>query len=71
MKYLFFFTFSFFYVSGLLAQVPVGQEQVVEEQNAVAIPEQEDSLSAIFSDPSEIEMIEGLDEPLELSLIHI
>jgi len=65
MKYLFFFTFSFFYVSGLLAQVPVGQEQTVEEQNAVVIPQQEDSLSAIFSDPSEIEMIEGLDEPLE------
>ena len=65
MKYLFFFTFSFFYVSGLLAQVPLGQEQAVEEQNAVAIPQQEDSLSAIFSDPSEIEMIEGLDEPLE------
>jgi len=65
MKYLFFFTFSFFYVSGLLAQVPLGQEQTVEEQNAVVIPQQEDSLSAIFSDPSEIEMIEGLDEPLE------
>jgi len=65
MKYLFFFTFSFFYVSGLLAQVPVGQEQTVEEQNAVVIPQQEDSLSAIFSDPSEIEMIEGLDDPLE------
>jgi len=32
MKYLFFFTFSFLYVSGLLAQVPVGQEQAVEEQ---------------------------------------
>ena len=65
MKYLFFFTFSFFYVSGLLAQVPVGQEQAIEEQNAVSIPLEEDSLSAIFSDPSEIEMIEGLDEPLE------
>jgi general secretion pathway protein D len=65
MKYIFFFTFSFFYVGGLLAQVPLGQEQAVEEQNAVSIPEQEDSLSAIFSDPSEIEMIEGLDEPLE------
>ena len=65
MKYLFFITFSFFYVSGLLAQVPVGQEQAVEEQNDVAIPQQEDSLSGIFSDPSEIEMIEGLDEPLE------
>ncbi len=65
MKYIFFFTFSFFYVSGLLAQVPVGQEQTVEEQNAVSISQQEDSLSAIFSDPSEIEMIEGLDEPLE------
>ena len=65
MKYLFFFTFSFFYVSGLLAQVPLGQEQAVEEQNAAAIPQQADSLSAIFSDPSEIEMIEDLDEPLE------
>jgi general secretion pathway protein D len=65
MKYIFFFTFSFFYVGGLLAQVPVGQEQVIEEQNAVSIPLEEDSLSAIFSDPSEIEMIEGLDEPLE------
>ena len=65
MKYLFFFTFSFFYVSGLLAQVPVGQDQAIEEQNAVSIPLEEDSLSAIFSDPSEIEMIEGLDEPLE------
>ena len=65
MKYLFFFTFSFFYVSGLLAQVPLGQEQAVEEQNAVTTPQQEDSLSAIFSDPSEIEMIEDLDEPLE------
>jgi len=48
-----------------MAQVPAGQEQTVEEQNAVVIPQQEDSLSAIFSDPSEIEMIEGLDEPLE------
>ena len=65
MKYIFFFTFSFFYVGGLLAQVPVGQDQVIEEQNAVSIPLEEDSLSAIFSDPSEIEMIEGLDEPLE------
>ena len=65
MKYLFFFTFSFFYVSGLLAQVPLGQEQAVEEQTALAIPQQDNSLSAIFSDPSEIEMIEGLDEPLE------
>jgi general secretion pathway protein D len=65
MKNLFFFTFSFFYVSGLLAQVPLGQEQAIEEQNALALPQQEDSLSAIFSDPSEIEMIEGLDEPLE------
>jgi general secretion pathway protein D len=65
MKYFFFFAFFFFYVSGLFAQVPVGQEQVVEEQNALSIPQQEDSLSAIFSDPSEIEMIEGLDEPLE------
>ena len=65
MKYLFFFTFSFFYVSGLLAQVPLGQGQVVEKQNALAMPQQEDSLSAIFSDPSEIEMIEGMDEPLE------
>jgi len=65
MKYLFFFIFFFLYVSGLLAQVPLGQEQAVEDQNAVAMPQQEDSLPAIFSDPSEIEMIEGLDEPLE------
>jgi len=65
MKYFFFFAFFCFYASGLFAQVPVGQEQAVEEQNALSIPLQEDSLSAIFSDPSEIEMIEGLDEPLE------
>jgi type II secretory pathway component GspD/PulD (secretin) len=65
MKYFFFFTFFFFYVNCLLAQVPVVQEQALEEQNAVAIPQQEDSLSVVFSDPSEIEMIEGLDEPLE------
>jgi general secretion pathway protein D len=65
MKYFFFFAFFFFYVSGLFAQVPVDQEQAIEEQNALAIPQPEDSLSPIFSDPSEIEMIEGLDEPLE------
>ena len=65
MKYFFFFAFFCFYASGLFAQVPVGQDQAVEEQNALSIPQQEDSLSAIFSDPSEIEMIEGLDDPLE------
>ena len=66
MKYFFSFALFLYFVAGLMAQVPAGQEQFAQEQPVVATPQVADSFSAtVFSDPSEIETIEGLDEPLE------
>ena len=48
------------------AQVPAGQDEAALPQPGAGANAQEDSfVGSLFSDPSEIENIEGLDEPLE------
>ena len=48
------------------AQVPAGQDEAALPQPGAGANPQEDSfVGSLFSDPSEIENIEGLDEPLE------
>ena len=48
------------------AQVPAGQDEAALPQPRAGVNAQEESfLGSLFSDPSEIENIEGLDEPLE------
>ena len=48
------------------AQVPAGQDEAALPQPGAGANAQEESfVGSLFSDPSEIENIEGLDEPLE------
>ena len=48
------------------AQVPVGQTQDTEAVPVSSEQSIESFAGGIFSDPSEIEMIEGLDDPLDV-----
>ncbi len=61
MKYFLSFAFFLLLAGGVSAQVPVDQERV----DAPSLEENLSLSTAVFSDPSEIEMIEGLDDPLD------
>ena len=66
MKTFLFFLSFFFCIWFANAQVPAEQEQEEQQTQVANLPQVDASFStALFSDPSEIEMIEGLDEPLE------
>jgi general secretion pathway protein D len=63
MKYFLSFAFFLLLAGGVSAQVPAEQERV----DAVPpLQENTSSSTAVFSDPSEIEMIEGLDDPMSV-----
>jgi type II secretory pathway component GspD/PulD (secretin) len=54
------------YAIWVSAQVPAGQDEAALPQPGAGVSPQEESfVGSLFSDPSEIENIEGLDEPLE------
>ena len=66
MKIFLFFVSFFFSFWAVNAQVPAGQDQVEQQPQLSGASQQDVAFpTAIFSDPSEIELIEGLDEPLE------
>lgn len=66
MKFFLFLVISFSCCAFLSAQVPAQVEEISPVAPAQATSQTNNLLSAgLFSDPSEIEIIEGLDEPLE------
>ena len=66
MKIFLFLIISFSCCAFLSAQVPAQVEEISQVAPAQATSQTNNLLSAgLFSDPSEIEMIEGLDDPLE------
>ena len=66
MKKLLFSVLLPLYAIWVSAQVPAGQDEAALPQPGVGANMQADSfVGSLFSDPSEIENIEGLDEPLE------
>jgi general secretion pathway protein D len=60
-----FYYLIFFFFSVLHGQVPVGSDSAAPLQPAQLPNSVETIGGGIFSDPSEIEMIDGLDDPLE------
>ena len=65
MKIQFFSLLFFFFSTVVYAQVPVGQGQEDQQSSVPPTAPESPLVGGIFSDPSEIEMIEGLDDPLQ------
>ena len=66
MKKLRFLTLFLFFSNFAFSQVPAGQEQLVPGTQSPSLVTSDDPfVGTLFSDPSELEMVEGLDDPLE------
>ena len=59
------FSFIFLFSTVVYAQVPVGQGEEDQQSSVPPTAPESPLVGGIFSDPSEIEMIEGLDDPLQ------
>ena len=66
MKKLRFLTIFLFFSIFAFPQVPAGQQQLVPGNPSPSLVNSDDPfVGTLFSDPSELEMVEGLDDPLE------